>query len=161
MNEVPEPILREGLSSEARRIHERVLALEEQVIAWVEQKLGDVEALDVSARRDQEELHALCYQHLDNYRALLAGSDELLAEERAQFAEAIRDVENLGEQLEYEVNTLATKVEDVEDGVADFERQVLDVEARVGTLEAEEAREGWLQWASRFFMGVGMGLGGW
>ncbi|KAI9868166.1 MAG: hypothetical protein M1813_006911 [Trichoglossum hirsutum] len=161
INEIPDPIVKEGLATEAKRTHEQVLALEDQVIAWVEQKLADVEALDVSARRDQEELHALYYQHLDNYRALRAGSNELLAEERVRLAEAMKDVENLGEQLEYEVNALSAKVEDVEDGVADFERQVLDVEARVGTLEAEEeAREGWLHWASRFFTGVSMGLGG-
>ncbi|KAH0564945.1 hypothetical protein GP486_001665 [Trichoglossum hirsutum] len=161
VNEVPDPILKEGMAAEAKRIHEQVLALEDQVIAWVEQKLADVEALDVSARRDQEELHALYYQHLDNYRALRAGSNELLAEERVRLVEAMKDIENLGEQLEYEVNALSAKVEDVEDGVADFERQVLDVEARVGTLEAEEeAREGWFQWTSRFFTGVGIGLGG-
>ncbi|KAH0542663.1 hypothetical protein FGG08_002986 [Glutinoglossum americanum] len=156
----PELILRNGPTAEAKRIHQRVLTLKEQLVPWVEQKLGDVKALDDSARRDQEELHALYCQHLGSYRALRAGSDDLLAEERVLLAGVIRDVENLGEQLEYEIKALATKVEDVEDGVADFERQVLDVEARVGTLEAEEAREGWLQWASRFFMGIGMGLGG-
>ncbi|KAI9785963.1 MAG: hypothetical protein M1839_008229 [Geoglossum umbratile] len=158
----PEPILREGIASEARRIHERVLALEDQLITWVEQRLEDVEALDVSARRSQEELHALYYQHLDNYRALRTGSNALLVEERERLTEAIREVENLGEQLEYDVGALATKVEDVEEGVADFERQVLDAETRVGALEAEEeAREGWLQWTSRVFMRVGLGLRGW
>ncbi|KAI9763600.1 MAG: hypothetical protein M1840_000394 [Geoglossum simile] len=161
-DKVPEPIMREGIATEAKRVHERVLALENQVIAWVEQKLEDVEALDVSARRGQEELHALYYQHLDDYRALRIRSNTLLAGERARLAEAVKEVENLGEQLEYDVGALVTKVEDVEEGVADFERQVLDVEARVGALEAEEkAREGWLQWTSRIFMGMGLGLRGW
>jgi hypothetical protein len=162
VDKILEPVMREGMATEAKRVQERVLALEDQVIPWVEQKLEDVEALDVSARRGQEELHALYYQHLDDYRALRTGSSSLLAEERARLVEAVKDVENLGEQLEYDLGALATKIEDVEEGVADFERQVLDVEARVGALEAEEeAREGWLQWTSRIFMGVGLGLRGW
>jgi len=61
----------------------------------------------------------------------------------------------LAAKLEYEVNALQSKVEEVEDGVAAFEQLVLDVEARTQELEADDVtQESWLWWVFRFITGA-------
>jgi hypothetical protein len=44
--------------------------------------------------------------------------------------EAVTDVELSAAKLEYELNALQSKVEEVEDGVDAFEQLVSDIEAR-------------------------------
>jgi len=65
-------------------------------------------------------------------------------------ADANKDVETLAAKLEYELSALESKVEDVENGVADFERLVRQIEVRAEDLDADsEARVTWLGWSLR------------
>jgi len=146
------------LAAEAKRMRDRIADLEEEIRPWVEKKLAAMESLDSQANRDQEELNAMYYQRAEEYENLRSGSSALLSEERSHLTEAVKDVEVLGQKLEYELSTLLSKVVDVEDGVANIERQVQEVEARAQELEDEEkGKEAWSHWVLRKFAGIDRG----
>ena len=134
---------------------ERLLNLKTYDGLWVDHMVGDVEGLDAQAGRDQGDLNAMYHQKLDEYHALRGASNDLLAEERTSLTEAIKDVEVLGAKLEYELSALQSKVEDAEDGVAEFERQVQEIELRAQELEDEKtAKDPWLWWLLKLFTGA-------
>ncbi|KAF9635814.1 hypothetical protein BFW01_g6709 [Lasiodiplodia theobromae] len=138
----------EQLAAEEARLNgERLARLGNVVNAWVEGTINHVQELNVMAERDQQELEEIYYPRLDEYKSLQEESKEMIAQERAALHDAIKDIETLGAKLEYEVNALRGKVEDVEDGVTEFEKQVLVVEDMVQMLEEEcQPKEGWLSW---------------
>jgi len=129
--------------------------LQDQIGTWVEGKVSDVKDLEMQANRDQDELQTLYYQLSDAYQTVHQSSQDLLAEERSHVMEAIKDIEVLGAKLEYEINALISKVEDVEDGVTQFEGQVDDLQARTAEMEQQLATESWLHWAVRSITGLG------
>ena len=148
--------MEESVERQAKLLYEGLVDLEGRVCTWVERELQGVESLDLQASRDQEELNAVYYQRFDEYQATSARSTALLGAERTHLSEAVREVEMLGAKLEYELNALVLKVEDAEDGVADFERQVLDLEEKARLLEAgEKAPETWMKWGMRIITGIG------
>jgi len=87
----------------------------------------------------------------------LQNSQDLTAEERLHVMEGIKDVDVLVAKLEYEINALVSKVDDVEEGVGQFERQVDDLELRAKEMAQEMKRESWLHWAVRNMTGMGTG----
>ncbi|KAL0264508.1 hypothetical protein SLS55_000458 [Diplodia seriata] len=147
----------EQLAAEEARLNgERLARLGNVVNTWVEGTINHVQELNVMAERDQQDLEEIYYPRLDEYNSLREESKEMLSQERAGLHEAIKDIETLGAKLEYEVNALRGKVEDVEDGVSEFEKQVLVVEDMVQMLEDEcRPREGWLGWIYRRATGGG------
>jgi hypothetical protein len=146
-----------ALSAEdARRERARLLELETVVSDWVTSEVTGIQNLDDLIDLDQEELNGLYYPRLEEYQSLRGKSKEMLENERAELSEAVKELEVLGAKLEYEINALRSKVEDVEDGVAEFERQVLSVEGRVVELEYDmRPKESWMHWFVRLTLGVG------
>lgn len=145
-------ITEENLSFHAQLLGERLDHLRDQVGSWTEEKVDHVDASDAQARRDQESLENIYRQKLDDHHALMHASEALLAEEKASLSEAIKQMENLGAKLEYELSTLQSKVEDFETGVAEFERQVLQVELKATELDEERTDQvSWLRWAFSLF----------
>jgi hypothetical protein len=146
-----------GLSAEdARRARTKLLELETVVGDWVSSEVAGIQNLDELIDLDQEELNGLYYPRLEEYQSLRAKSKEMLQNERAELSEAVKEIEVLGAKLEYEINALRSKVEDVEDGVSEFERQVLSVEDRVTELERDmRPKESWIHWFVRLTLGVG------
>ena len=116
-----------------------------------------VEGIDEHYAREQEDLQNLYYQLSEAYHRVKQSSSELIAEERAHVTEAIKEVEVLVARLEYEINGLVSKVDDVEDGVRLFERQVEDVEKRAEELKRTLETEGWAHWFVRTLTGIGTG----
>jgi predicted nuclease with TOPRIM domain len=115
--------------------------------------VDQVDAYDAQASRDQESLEQICRQKLDEQRALIRASEELLTEEKSALTEAVKQMDNLGAKLEYELSTLQSKVEDFETGVAEFERQVLQVELKEKELVEEFTEQfSWFWWAFGFFI---------
>ncbi|OCL08717.1 hypothetical protein AOQ84DRAFT_292564 [Glonium stellatum] len=144
------------LADEAKRMRERIARLSNVDDAWVEEKIIDVQDLDEQADRDQQELDDMYYPRLEEYQALREDAHEILTQERSQLQNAIKDIETLGAKLEYEINALRSKVDDIDDGVAEFERQVDIVEDRVKELEeVVRVKEGWAHWMLRVMTGVG------
>ncbi|KAI9829995.1 MAG: hypothetical protein M1826_005168 [Phylliscum demangeonii] len=142
--------------ADARRAYAGILQLNQQMLGWVHDRVEDVEQLDNEAGRDQDGLHALYYQRLKEHEGLQSSWQELIAERRNRLAESIRDMDVLGARLDYEIGALAAKVEDVEDGVEVFARQVLALEAKADEYEAaEQLRESWPRWIVRLVKGEG------
>jgi hypothetical protein len=146
-----------ALAGYSQALHTEMGTVRTSVAPWVQAKLAGVEALDTHFGRQQEELQTLYYQLSQASEHLKQGAVELIASERGRVTEAVKEVEVLVARLEYEMNALSSKVQDVEDGVALFERQVEAVEARAEELKATLEKEGWLHWLVRTLTGIGTG----
>lgn len=150
----PEAVLaiEENMFFHAQLLGERLDHLRDKVGSWTEEKVDLIDSSEAQARRDQESLENIYREKLDDHRELTHASEALLAEERLSLTEAIKQMENLGAKLEYEMSALQSKVEDFETGVAEFERQVLQVEMKATDLDEERTHQGsWLLWALGMF----------
>jgi len=137
-----------------KTLYEKVSDLQDRIGPWVERQVDNVDALDDQAAQDQEGFQTLYYQLSESYEAIKQTSQDILADERSHVMETIKDVEVLGAKLEYEINALVSKVQDVEDGVSQFERQVVDLESRAGELEIHLNTESWPNWLVRTIRGA-------
>jgi len=143
-------------AEDSKRIRAAMADLNMNLSKGVDEKITSIHNLNEQAERHQHELDNMYYARMDQYHELREASNEVLAQERARLLEAIKDLEVLGARLEYEINALRGKVDDVEGGVAEFERQVLFIEGRVDELGDEmSGKEGWVHWAMRMLMGIG------
>ena len=123
---------------------------EKQVASWVKQKVDRIQDYEQQASSEQARLDLIYHQKTDDVNALHDSSDDALSKERSELTDATKELELLEAKLDYELSALESKVEDVESAVADFERQVLQVEARAGELdEPVEVKMSWLGWFLR------------
>ncbi len=139
----------------ARLLHLHMVALRQDVGPWVGEKMEALEALADIYAHQQDDVQNLYFQLSDVYQRAKHNSQEMLAAERARATEAVKDVEVLVAKLEYEINALASKVRDVEDGVRQFELQVYDVEKRADELKVQLETESWPHWFVRCVTGIG------
>ena len=143
-------LFEKSLAMQMGVMKQRVEECESGVATWVEQKVDDIQAYEERVSSDQAELGLIYHQRLDDYNALHDYSDDRVSQERSNLTEAVKDLEILGAKLDYELSALESKVEDVENGVADFERKVLQVEAKAeGLDETGEVKLSWLGWFLR------------
>ena len=121
----------QSFATQNRVMEFRLQRLKLLEIPWIESKIAQIEAYDQQCIRDQAKLDLVYHHKTEENHALRDASEDLVAQEKAALSEASKDLETVGARLEYELNTLQGKVEDVEDGVAELEKQVEIVEARV------------------------------
>lgn len=143
------------LSEEAKRLHHRLALLSSLDAHWVTSHMADISALDEATAQDTLQLESLYYPALETYQSVREDAHEIVSRNRVELQEGVRDLSMLGDKLEYEIGSLRSKVDDVEDGVEELERLVEGLEARVEEAEGllgEEGR-GWGGWV------VGMVLG--
>lgn len=137
-------------SIEAQQKAQQILRMQLHSIRFVENLVANVESLDSESREHLEELNMMYYQRLEEYQGLRATSTELVAEEKVALTDSLRRVEMLGAKLDYELNALQSRVQEVEDGVSEFERSVVDVESRVREMMGHETTnrhfERWGRW---------------
>ncbi|KAJ1327849.1 nucleoprotein TPR [Microdochium nivale] len=146
-----------GLSEVAAALYDDILYVKTIVEPWVTDKIGAVQAMDQEYSRQVEKLEALYHQQSNAYQHAKQDSHDLLSQERSHLTEASGNLKNLLNRLEYELAMLSTRVQDVEDGVANFELQVEDMERRADELKVELETETWLHWAFRTLTGIGTG----
>ena len=113
---------------------DKIYYLEQVTVPFTERQVSDIDSLDQLYQRKEDELNSLYYEHLEDYQTQKATSLDIMAEERQGLNEGLRRVEMLGAKLDYELNALNSRVEEVEDGVTEFERAVVHIEARVDEL---------------------------
>ncbi|OAL54155.1 hypothetical protein IQ07DRAFT_597093 [Pyrenochaeta sp. DS3sAY3a] len=143
-------------TAQLKRLHHNLALLSTTDAAWVSSRLQEIHDLEDSAEADIDTLEAIYYPRLDTYHALREDTHTLVTQNRAQLTSSLRELANVGDKLEYEIGALRSKVEDVEDILAEFERQVEGVEGRVGELDRVlGAREGWWHWGVRVLVGWG------
>jgi hypothetical protein len=143
------------IAEEFKHLYEKVMDLQEEIAPWVSKRVRSIDELDEQAARDQEGFQTLYYQLTEQYQSVKQNSQDILGDERSHVMEAIKDIEVLGAKLEYEINALVSKVQDVEDGVSQFRRQVDDLESKADELEVQLGTETWLHWAVRSVTGIG------
>ena len=148
---------RAGQNEISRDLYHKIDVLQQEVKPWLTEKLSALEALDEVYGRQQEEVQSMYYALGEAFQRAKLSSEELIGEERAYAAEAVKDIEILQAKLEYEINALASKVEDVEDGVRQFEMQVEDVESRAEELKVQLETESWPHFIVRTLTGIGTG----
>ncbi|KAM3519223.1 hypothetical protein NHJ13051_007650 [Beauveria bassiana] len=124
---------------------------------WVGEKIKLVEALDERYGKDLAELQAHYRQLNEACERVRMDSEGMIADERQSLQLSIKELETMVAQLEYEINALMFKVNEVEEGIVFFERQVVDVESRANELKTQLETESWLHWFVRTLTGVGTG----
>ena len=143
-------------SEQLKRLHYRLAILSATDTSWVKNRLKEIEDLDAAADADIETLESIYYPRLDNYHALREVTHAVITNNRARLAASLRELDNVSDKLEYEISALRSKVEDVEDFVEEFKRQVNHVCERVEELEKTLGkREGWWHWVFRKATGIG------
>ncbi|KAL5119684.1 hypothetical protein ACEQ8H_002290 [Pleosporales sp. CAS-2024a] len=143
-------------SEQLKRLHHRLALLARKDTTWVSSRLVDLADLEAAAEADVETLDSIYYARLDNYHKLRESAHADIATNRTRLNMSLRELGNLGDKLDYEVSALRSKVEDVEDALCEFERQVRQVETRVGELDkALERGEGMWRWLLRIGLGIG------
>jgi hypothetical protein len=148
------------LSLSTKNLYDKLSTLAATDAKWTREAIADVDQLDAQASADTQELDTLYLARLDEYHSMRDEAHEIVSRDRLQLQDAIRELETLGAKLDYEIKSLRSRVDDVEDGVVEFERQVGDVEDRVRRLEDERGRkEGWMRWGVRMLTGIGKAPG--
>ncbi|KAN0067561.1 hypothetical protein V8E54_014430 [Elaphomyces granulatus] len=147
-------LLQEGsLLSDTRIFDSKILELSRGTVWWAERQVDSVDDIYQRAYRLQEDLNFLYLQRFEKYRSLRERSGHLLSAETSRLTDNLKKVELLGAKLDYELRVLESKVEDVEDGLQQFERNVIEIESRIQDLvKNEESKDiSWLSWVGRMF----------
>jgi DNA repair exonuclease SbcCD ATPase subunit len=143
-------------SEQLKRLHHRLAVLSATDTSWVKTRLKEIQELDAAADADIETLESIYYPRLDTYHALREDTHAAITNSRAQLTASLRELDNVSDKLEYEIQALKGKVEDVEDFVDEFEKQVEYVCERAEELERTLGRrEGWWHWIFRKATGIG------
>ncbi|OKL59399.1 hypothetical protein UA08_05338 [Talaromyces atroroseus] len=141
------------LLSDAQIFRSRVLGLTQQTVPWVEGQVASVDILYQKASALQEELEYIYPEHVEAIQDFRDRINQLFGDEGSRVTEEMKKVELLGAKLDYELNVLESKIEDVEAGLQDFQRNVDVVENRIHRLVQGEQRNdtSWFSWAGRKF----------
>ncbi|CAO2657848.1 Nn.00g071080.m01.CDS01 [Neocucurbitaria sp. VM-36] len=143
-------------SEQLKRLHHRLALLSNTDTAWVSSRLQEIRDLESAADADIETLDSIYYPRLETYHALREDTHGVVTNNRSQLNASLRELNNVGDKLEYEISALKGKVEDVEDVLVEFERQVKFVENRVEELDRVLGeKEGWWHWLIRVSTGIG------
>lgn len=137
------------LANAARIFSSRIQELGQDTLPWVEKQVDSVDDLNRILYESHEKINADYMDRLSQYQGIRDQSSDLLTEEHSSLTDHMRRVEMIGAKLDYELNVLGSKVEDVETGLGEFERQVDEMELRVQALiqgDVEKQGNSWLNW---------------
>lgn len=144
--------MRQASAAKAQVKARRIVFLEQATVPFVESQVASIEEMDSTAQDYLGELNSLYYERLEDYQTLRATSTDLINDERISLTEGLKQVEVLGQKLDYELSSLESRVVEVEDGLAEFEAGIVDIEGRVGELVKDtRAQETWWTWLTSFF----------
>jgi len=140
----------------AQKKARQIMYLQHARVPYVQNLVDNVESLDREAAEHLDELNTLYYERLEEYQALRTTSTDVVDREKTALTESLRRVELLGSKLDYELAALQSRVQEVEDGVKEFERNVLNIEARLKELTTEESagKTSWFYHVIRFFSSI-------
>ncbi|KIV96876.1 hypothetical protein PV10_00690 [Exophiala mesophila] len=138
---------RDAVVAGAIRKANRIQRIQQGLIPYTEDRVAHVEHLDHLAHEHLNQLNEMYYQRLDDYQAHQATSSDVVSHEKSGLTESFRRVEMLGAKLDYELDALQSRMQEAEDGVNDFERNVVAIEAKIKKLIGDEkpSSEPWYQ----------------
>ena len=141
----------QALARMAQHKAKDILYLEQQAVNWASTRIDTVEGLDRTAQSHYEELNTMYYQKLEDHQELKAASSGLLTDEKMALTDGLRKVEALGAKLDYELNALESRLDEVYVSLDEFERNVLEIEQRARELATgDERRISWYYWLKKF-----------
>lgn len=125
----------------------RIQRIQQGLVPYTEDRVAHVEHLEHLAQEHLNQLNEMYYQRLEDYQAHQATSSDVVSHEKSGLTESFRRVEMLGAKLDYELDALQSRMQEAEDGVNDFERNVVAIEAKVKKLIGDEKphSEPWYQ----------------
>lgn len=118
----------------------------EEVATWTKEKIQDIQTFLPFLTSKVQNLDAVYNNDLDMYHQMEELGSEIISREQQAMGDEIREVELLKPKLQYEVEALQAKVDEVEEWVEGLGRQVEELERRTGMLEPGKERVGWLGW---------------
>ena len=145
------------LASDARLFFQDIAKLNQNTVPWVERQVEAVEQMDRAFHHRDEILHAFLRERSKEHENIREASGDLLSEELSYLNGHARRVELLGAKLDYEIDTLESKVKDFESGIEEFEQHVNGLETRLKGLieqDREEKSSSWLGWLEGLVTGV-------
>ncbi|KAI1619749.1 hypothetical protein EDD37DRAFT_190201 [Exophiala viscosa] len=145
---------RDALVAVAQKKARRIHAVQQALVPFTETRVGHVENLDHAAHENLEHLNELYYHRLDEYQTYQATSSDLVSHEKSALTESLRRTEMLAAKMDYEMESLQSRLQEVEDGVGDFEKNVVAIEARVKELIGGEKKDS-VPWIQRLFNFMG------
>ena len=119
----------------------------EEVDVWAGERIRDVKSFLPFLDERIQGLERLYRQNLDNYNHMDDLGNGVIERESQVLMDEFREVELLRPKLQYEIGVLKGKVDEVEEWVGGFGRQVEELERRVECLEPGSNIPGWLSWA--------------
>ncbi|EAS33903.3 Sin3 complex subunit [Coccidioides immitis RS] len=155
-NTIVDRILYEDMRiDDERALATKIVNLDMNTSAWVESQVVAAEGIDITAFNRLKELDSAYQNKYAEYQALQRSSTELVSTESQNLLEGSKRLETLGAKLDYELNSLQSKVEEVEGGLIDYEHQIGALESRLRELLKAEEQSGapWLKWAKWFWNG--------
>ena len=126
---------------------EMTLSLEQQLkriegsnLAKAQIQLQDMQKQDTQLIEDLESVDKQYFSLLGQHDEQQSETANIFTSARLALSDDLLRIEGVMAKLEYELDMLISKVEDVEDGVADFENQVVGLEARADALEPPQEK---------------------
>lgn len=134
-------------AKEASKLQRMIQLLASSTATFTQDELRNLQSLLSKLADDEHNLTTSLYQPtVERENGLHTHSETVLRGEKERLEEAGKELETLAAKLEYEINGLKGRVDEVAAGVGDFEKSVGRVEERVNELEKDErkvAEGGW------------------
>ncbi|KAI0454842.1 hypothetical protein F5B21DRAFT_473651 [Xylaria acuta] len=141
----------------AQAIYLSITDIETHIEPWVKCKVQAIEATSETYSRQMDELQTVYHESSALYQRAHHDYQGTVADHKEHLTEALNRIEGEAAKLEYEITALLSRVQEVEDGAAQFEIQVEEVEQRADELKMQLEKESWLHWAVRTVTGIGTG----
>ena len=145
------------LASDARFAAKDIAGLNQDTVPWVERQVESVEQMNRTFNRQDEDLGMSLQERDKEYENIREASGELLSEEHSLLHNHVRRVELLGPRLDYDIETLESKVRDFETALGEFQHDVDGLETRFKALverdKEEEESTSWLGWFGGLIIG--------
>ncbi|KAL1954592.1 hypothetical protein VTO42DRAFT_887 [Malbranchea cinnamomea] len=140
--------------SDAQILGNKIDDLTDTVAPWVQNQIEGVESLGENAQSQLDDLNAMYQDKLQQYTALRTDSSEVITREGGNLIERTTTVELLGAKLDYELQVMESRIEEVEEGLGDYERNIVQLERRIQSLiqvDLQKSSSSWFKWAFRWF----------
>lgn len=150
-----EAILLEDIAiSDARMIGDKIKDLVGTTAPWVESQIAGIESIGDNAQSQLDNLNSMYQDKLQQYNSLREDSAHSIAREGGNLVERAKTVELLGAKLDYEMRVMESRIDEVEEGLGNYERNIVQLERRVQNLvqvDEQKSSSSWLKWGYELF----------
>lgn len=128
------------------RIDSKLQELNELLAPWMNEQVAASERTECHIESHLTEISKLYQEKLQVFRSVQGEASELWSRDGMFLENEVRKLELLEAKLDYTLNTLQTKLDEAEQGIDDYEKQVIAIEARLEEITHEQNRRSWLSW---------------